>query len=103
MIVAQISESKRIKHVYDDIFQEDGSEVYLKPASLYFDQFPIEVSFADLISIAQARSEVCIGLKIKDDEANPEMNNGVKLIPEKNNYFTLKPEDSLVVLAEDEL
>jgi hypothetical protein len=103
MIVAQISESKKIKHVYDDIFQEDGSEVYLKPASLYFDQFPIKASFADLISIAQARCEICIGLKIKDDEANPKMNNGVKLIPDKNKFFTLRPEDSLVVLAEDEL
>jgi hypothetical protein len=103
MIVAQISESKRIKQVYDDIFQEDGSEVYLKPASLYFDQFPLEVSFADLISIAQARCEVCIGLKIKDDEANPNKNNGVKLIPDKTKHFILKPEDSLVVLAEDEL
>ncbi len=103
MIIAQISESKRIKHVYDDIFQEDGSEVYLKPASLYFDQFPIKASFADLISIAQARCEICIGLKIKDDEANPKMNNGVKLIPDKNRFFTLRPEDSLVVLAEDEL
>ena len=103
MIVAQISECKRIKQVYDDIFQEEGSEVYLKPASLYFDQFPIDVSFADLISIAQARGEICIGLKIKDDEANPRRNNGVRLIPDKNKHFTLKPEDSLVVLAEDEL
>ena len=103
MIVAQISESKKIKTVYDDIFQEEGSEIYLKPASLYFDQFPIEVSFADLISVAQARSEICIGLKIKGDETNHKKNNGVQLIPEKNKYFTMKPEDSLVVLAEDEL
>ena len=103
MIVAQISECKRIKRVYDDIFQEEGSEIYLKPASLYFDQFPIDVTFADLISIAQARGEVCIGLKIKDDEANSKRNNGVRLIPDKNKHFTLKPVDSLVVLAEDEL
>jgi hypothetical protein len=103
MIVAQISESKKIKNVYDDIFQEEGSEIYLKPVSLYFNQFPADVSFADLISIAQARAEVCIGLKIKDDETNHKKNNGVQPIPEKNAVFTLKPEDSLVVLAEDEL
>ena len=103
MIVAQISESKKIKNVYDDIFQEEGSEIYLKPASLYFDQFPIEVSFADLISVAQARSEICIGLKIKSDETNHKKNNGVQLIPDKTKYFMLNPEDSLVVLAEDEL
>jgi hypothetical protein len=46
---------------------------------------------------------VCIGLKIKADESNPHKNNGVQLIPEKNTVYRLKPEDSLVVLAEDEL
>ena len=40
MIMAQIAESRDIEKVYDDIFQEDGSEIYLKPASLYFESFP---------------------------------------------------------------
>ena len=39
MIMAQISESSDIERVYDDIFQEDGSEIYLKPADLYFNSF----------------------------------------------------------------
>ena len=103
MIMAQISESRDIEKVYDDIFQEDGSEIYLKPTSLYFDELPVEVSFADMIRIAQRRSEVCIGVKMKAQESNKEANNGVQLIPEKNTVFTLKPEDSLVVVAEDEL
>ena len=103
MIMAQISESRDIEKVYDDIFQEDGSEIYLKPASLYFDELPIEVSFADMIRIAQRREEVCIGLKKKAQENNKEANNGVTLIPEKNTVFSLNAEDSLVVVAEDEL
>ena len=103
MIMAQISESRDIEKVYDDIFQEDGSEIYLKPASLYFDELPIEVTFADMIRIAQRREEVCIGLKKKALENNKEANNGVQLIPEKNTVYTLQPEDSLVVVAEDEL
>jgi hypothetical protein len=103
MIMAQISESRDIEKVYDDIFQEDGSEIYLKPASLYFDELPLEVSFADMIRIAQRRDEVCIGVKTKALENNKKANNGVQLIPEKNTVFTLKPEDSLVVVAEDEL
>ena len=103
MIMAQISESRDIEKVYDDIFQEDGSEIYLKPASLYFDEMPEEVSFADLIRIAQKRDEVCIGLKIQADEQNGAANNGVRLIPEKNETFELCSDDSLVVVAEDEL
>ena len=103
MIMAQISESRDIEKVYDDIFEEDGSEIYLKPASLYFTELPIEVSFADMMRIAQKRSEVCMGVKIKALENNREDNNGITLIPEKNTRFTLNADDSLVVVAEDEL
>lgn len=103
MIMAQISESRDIQKVYDDIFQEDGSEIYLKPATLYFEKFPVTVTFADMMAIAQKREEVCIGVKIKSREDNEEENSGVQLIPLKNETFTLSSNDSLVVVAEDEL
>lgn len=103
MIVAQISESRDIKRVYDDIFQEDGSEIYLKPASLYFEHFPTVVTFADLIGIARMRGEVCIGFKTKAQESDDDCNNGVKLIPEKTTRIAVNREDCLIVLAEDEL
>lgn len=102
MIMAQISQSKDIKRVYDDLFSEDGSEIYLKPASLYFDQLPVTLNFADLIALAQQRKEICLGIKLKAHEFDAEKNNGVQLIPEKMKPITLTAEDSLVVLAEDE-
>lgn len=102
MILAQISEAHNIKRVYDDIFEEDGSEIYLKPASLSFATFPIEVTLAGIMHIAQLRQEVCLGVKIKALEEDSTQNCGVKLIPEKNTLFKLTPEDSLVVLSEDE-
>ena len=103
MIMAQISESRDIEKVYDDIFQEDGSEIYLKPASLYMSDLPASVSFADMMRLAQKRSEVCIGVKIKADENNPAANHGVRLIPPKDAMFEIAAEDSFVVVAEDEL
>lgn len=102
MILAQISEEKDIKRVYDDLFSEDGSEIYLKPASLYFKEFPVDVSFADMMGIAQLREEVCIGVKLKEKEHDMDANFGVKLIPEKNTRYTLSSEDSLIVVSEDE-
>ena len=102
MLLAQISEDADIKRVYDDIFQEDGAEIYLKPASLYFTAFPQEVTFADLMRIAQKREEVCLGVKIKAQEKDFDENFGVELIPEKSKRFTIQPEDALVVLSEDE-
>ena len=103
MIISQISENKHIRDVYDDIFQEDGSEIYLKPISLYFDEIPESLSFADMIAIAQKRQEVCIGVKIKQDEDNLDKNQGIQLIPDKNQTFSLLEQDCLVVLSEDEL
>ena len=102
MLLAQISEDGEIKRVYDDLFQEDGSEIYLKPASLYFHEFPVDLTYADMIHIAQKRDEVCLGVKIKALENDMDQNFGVKLIPEKNTRYSLQPEDALVVLAEDE-
>jgi hypothetical protein len=96
------SEQPEIKKVYDSLFSEEGSEIYLKPASLYFHDMPVEVTFADCMRIAQKRQEVCIGLKIKAFEPEPIENYGVKLVPEKNMKFILKAEDSLIVLAENE-
>ncbi|MEM6732199.1 MAG: hypothetical protein AAF658_11630, partial [Myxococcota bacterium] len=64
MILAQLSEEPAMKRVYDDLFAEDGSEIYVKPARLYFDAFPVRCRFADLMRLAQKREgEVCIGVK----------------------------------------
>ena len=103
MMMAQISESRGIEKVYDDLFQEDGSEIYLKPATLYFESFPAQVTFADMMTIAQQRQEICLGVKIKALENDKASNNGITLIPEKGRTYTLQAIDSLVVLAEDEL
>ena len=102
MVLAQISEDPDIKTVYDDLFSEDGSEIYLKSASLYFKEFPVEVTYADMIRIAQSREEVCLGVKIKSLEKDMAQNFGVKLIPPKGKKYTLQADDALVVLAEDE-
>lgn len=103
MIIAQVSEDRSIKQVYDDIFQEDGSEIYLKPTTLYFERFPVNATFADLMGIARKRNEVCIGVKRAALEDDDQHNNGVQLIPEKNSRFSLAENDCLIVLAEDEL
>jgi hypothetical protein len=104
MIFAQLSEEPRILEVYDDLFQEEGSEIYVKPASLYFPDLPKTCKFADLMGLAQKRDgEVCIGYKLKSLENNASENFGVKLIPLKDSEVTLDVNDCLVVVAEDDL
>ena len=103
MIFAQLSEEPRILQVYDDLFEESGSEIYVKPAALYFEQLPVTCRFADLMGVAQARQgEICIGYKLKAQENDGGQNYGVKLIPLKDSEVTLDKTDALVVVAEDD-
>ena len=104
MIVTQISQEPDMKYVYDDLFEEDGSEIYLKPLNLYVDEneLPSKLTFADCMRLAQQRHEVCIGIKRKELELDGEQNFGVKLIPEKNTTYELRADDCLVVVSEDE-
>jgi len=100
MLLAQISEDLDIARVYDDLFQENGAEIYLKPLHLYFSQFPVKATFAELMRVAQNREEICFGVKLKALETVQEQNCGVKWIPPKDANYTLTRDDCLVVLAE---
>ena len=103
MILAQISEEPNIKKLYDDIFEEDGSEIYVKPANLYFQKFPITADFATILGQANKRDEICLGVRYGDLEKDASQNFGVALNLEKDKMVTLNENDFLVVLAEDEL
>ncbi|MBN2535353.1 MAG: hypothetical protein JXB88_20920 [Spirochaetales bacterium] len=102
-IIAQISENHEIKFLYDQLFCEEGSEIYIKPVPFYFDTLPVNVSFLDILSQVQQRQEICLGIRRGALLKDPLQNFGVLLNPEKNRVFTLTADDSLVVLAEDEL
>ncbi len=102
MIMAQISENPEIKKLYDHLFQEEGSEIYLKPCNYYFEDFPKKIAFMDMIVAAQKRDEICLGLRISSFSRNPEENFGVVVNPKKDDIFELTKDDYLVVLAENE-
>lgn len=103
MILAQLSEEPLIKTLYDDLFSEDGSEIYVKPVNLYFTSFPQQITFADLLGLVAKRDEVCLGIRkgalCKDASANF----GVKLNLAKDELINVEENDFVVVLSEDEL
>ncbi len=103
MILAQLSEEALMKNFYDDIFSEDGSEIYVKPATLYFDTFPQNITFADAVFCAHQRDEICLGIRKGHLSKSLEDNFGIKLNPEKDMAIELTENDFLIVLSEDEL
>ena len=104
-IMAQVSEEPMALDVYDDLFQSEGSELYIKPASYYFDfkdKKTITMPYGECVQAAKLRNEVILGLQIHADQKDKDNMFGIILIPDKNDEFTLSEEDGLIALAEDE-
>lgn len=101
-LLAQLSEEPRMNLLYTELFGEEGSEIYLKKASLYFDDLPAEVTFADMVCAAQKRGEICLGVQVAATSGSADSNFGITLNPAKDAKYKLTGRDCLVVLAEDE-
>ena len=104
-IMAQVSEEPLALDVYDDLFQADGSELYIKPASFYFSfdgKESITIPYGECVQAALLRNEVIIGLQINADQKDQNKMFGINLIPSKDKEFTLSKNDGLIALAEDE-
>ena len=103
-VISQLSEEPEMMTVYDSMFSEEGAEIYLKPADLYFDELPTSMRFADVMSRAVARGEQALGYRrIRPDTESVQGNFGVTLNPAKDAMVALQPGDTIVVLAENEL
>ncbi|MEG4107096.1 hypothetical protein QUA04_13345 [Microcoleus sp. S13_C5] len=102
-ILAQVSQEPDIMSIYRDLFSPEGSELYVKPISLYF---PIEqiskLTFADCVLAAQNRNELCIGVRISAIAQDKNQNFGIDLIPSLDKQLNLTLDDGLITLAEDE-
>jgi ion channel POLLUX/CASTOR len=100
LIMTQVSENKYLNAVFTDIFDPDGSEIYLKPAGQYV-RLGKPVNFYTLVESAARRGEVAIGYRIKAQENDASKSYGVYVNPTKTDLVTFSPEDRIVVLAEN--
>ncbi len=104
-IMAQVSEEPLALDVYDDLFQSEGSELYIKPASYYFDfddGKSITLPYGECVQAARLRDEVILGVQIKSAQKKKDKMFGINLIPDKNDQITLTCEDGLIALSKDE-
>lgn len=102
-ILAQVSQEPDVMEIYRDLFSVDGSELYIKPISLYFPAEQIgKLTFADCVLAAQNRDELCIGVKISTQAQDKGKNFGIDLVPSLDKQLNLTLDDALITLAEDE-
>ena len=101
-IYAQVSEEPSILGIYEDLFSEGGSEVYLKPVSMYLAGIPESITFGELCAAAMKRNESCFGVRLLSEETDMDKNFGIYVNPRKDKVFMLSGSDWLITLAEDE-
>ncbi|HEX3126075.1 MAG TPA: potassium transporter TrkA [Thermoanaerobaculia bacterium] len=100
LMLSQISENKELNVVFADVFDPEGSEIYLKPAADYV-SLGVEVNFYTVVEAARRRGEVAIGYRQLADAKNAEKSYGVVVNPKKSETVALTKEDQVIVLAED--
>jgi voltage-gated potassium channel Kch len=99
LMLAQVSENKALNAVFADIFDPEGSEVYLKPASSYV-KTGVPVNFYTVVEAAKQRGEVAFGYRLSAQAKNAEKAYGVAVNPDKSKEVTFGEGDKIVVLAE---
>jgi len=97
--LAQISEARRFKALYDELFAASGSEIYLHPAMDYVAP-GVDVDFTTVHEAARRRGETAIGYRLNEHAHQPDANYGVRVNPPKTERRSFGPGDSIIVLAE---
>ncbi|WP_437953725.1 TrkA C-terminal domain-containing protein [Sorangium sp. So ce296] len=99
LMLAQISENRDLAAVFEDLFDPEGSELYLKPARDYV-RLARPVTFATIVESARRRGEVAVGYRLAAQADDAAQAYGVKVNPRKRAPVTLGEGDRIIVLAE---
>lgn len=100
LVMSQISENKRLGAVFADIFDPEGSEIYLKPATDYVEPGQ-PVNFYTVVEAARRRGEVALGYRVDADAKDAAKSYGVLVNPDKSDLITFAAQDRIIVLAEE--
>jgi voltage-gated potassium channel Kch len=100
LTMTQLAENPELNAVFQDLFDEAGSEVYLKPAGNYV-TLGEAVDFYTIVESARRRGEVAFGYRILAQADDAEKSYGVVINPDKATSLTLADEDRIIVLAEE--
>jgi hypothetical protein len=99
LMLSQVAENKQLNAVFADLFDPEGSEIYLKPARDYV-RTGAEVSFYTVVESARRKGEVAIGYRLAAHAGDAEKAYGVVVNPGKSSPVTFGADDRIVVLAE---
>ncbi len=100
LMTAQLSENADLMGVFTDLFDPEGSEIYLKPIEQYV-ALGEPVNFYTVVEAARRRGETALGYRIETEHSDSKKSYGVYTNPKKSNVITFTAEDKIIVLAEN--
>ena len=99
LMLAQVSENKALNTVFADLFDPQGSEIYLKPASNYV-RLGEPLNFYTVVDAARRRGEAAFGYRLKAKANDAQSAYGVVVNPDKSKPITFATGDTIIMLAE---
>jgi voltage-gated potassium channel Kch len=101
LMLAQASENELMAAIFDELLDEDGSEIYMRPVKDYV-SIDKPLSFYTICLAALRRGEVAIGYR-KQHEGIADHRNlgGVVVNPKKSDLLSFRQDDRLIILARD--
>jgi hypothetical protein len=94
-----VSENKDLAPVFADIFDPEGSEIYLKLAADYV-HLAEPLNFYTIVAAARQRNEVALGYRLARHADDATKAYGVVVNPTKSELVTFAEWDRIIVLAE---
>jgi voltage-gated potassium channel Kch len=100
LMTTQLSESSELMGVFTDMFDPEGSEIYLKPISEYVVTGQ-PVNFYTVTEAARRRGQTAIGYRLMSENHDADKSYGVHTNPKKSERVTFSAEDKIIVIAEE--
>jgi hypothetical protein len=100
LMLSQVSENKYLNVIFADIFDPEGSEIYIKPALNYVKPGQ-PVNFYTVVEAARRQNEVAIGYCLQALRDQSEKAHGVTINPDKSQKVVLTEFDRIIVVAEE--
>jgi voltage-gated potassium channel Kch len=100
LMMSQLSENAELFDIFTDIFDREGSEIYLKPVGDYV-AMGEPVNFYTVVEAARRRGQTAIGYRKASEANNATKSYGVHTNPKKSEEVIFAPEDKIIVIAED--
>ena len=99
LLLAQISETKELNDVFNDLLTPEGSELYLKPAADYVN-LGTPLNFYTVVEAARRRGEIAVGYRVAGYANDADRAYGVVMSPNKAAINQFSEGDRIIVVAE---